>query len=256
MSNDKFIVQVTFHSAHNIPVADINTLSSDPYIHATTTPLSHSSSAQDESHPHISKAKGHHGQNKEGEHDHRGEHPPLAFRTPTVRRSRDPVWTKAPPTSLDAVKGDTEKTSEPAKPRRSKDRSNAANDSSANSDLPSICQWVIGGVSASGFQMVLRLRDEDPGDTDDRLGKALVVMSEVSEGKEISEKKYEVKKRRGSPLVYVQTYLAAIGPKRKVNRHAYVVISVRVLGKDNNEGGHGLYTVGPGKPSLYRLHSY
>ncbi|QDS72691.1 hypothetical protein FKW77_003149 [Venturia effusa] len=60
-----YTIKVTFHKAINLPMADINTLSSDPYILAdmsTSLPVRHK------------------------------EDPPLTFRTPTIRRQTNPVW--------------------------------------------------------------------------------------------------------------------------------------------------------------------
>ena len=60
-----YTVKITFHRATNLPMADINTLASDPYILATIEtdlPTRHK------------------------------EDPPLALRTPTIRRNCDPVW--------------------------------------------------------------------------------------------------------------------------------------------------------------------
>ena len=60
-----YTLKFTFHSASNLPIADINALSSDPFLVATLdtdTPTRHK------------------------------EDPPLKFRTPTVRRSQEPVW--------------------------------------------------------------------------------------------------------------------------------------------------------------------
>jgi hypothetical protein len=60
-----YTLKITFHKAVNLPMADINSLSSDPFILAqfsTSLPVRHK------------------------------EDPPLLFRTPTVRRQTDPVW--------------------------------------------------------------------------------------------------------------------------------------------------------------------
>lgn len=60
-----YTLKITFHKAVNLPMADISSLSSDPFILAqftTSLPVRHK------------------------------EDPPLLFRTPTVRRQTDPVW--------------------------------------------------------------------------------------------------------------------------------------------------------------------
>lgn len=60
-----YTIKITFHRATSLPMADVNSLSSDPYIVAQIyTDLS-------------SRHK---------------EDPPLRKRTPTIRRSTDPVW--------------------------------------------------------------------------------------------------------------------------------------------------------------------
>jgi hypothetical protein len=60
-----YTVKITIHRATNLPMADINSLSSDPYVIAeckTDAPMRHK------------------------------EDPPLQFRTPTIRRNTDPEW--------------------------------------------------------------------------------------------------------------------------------------------------------------------
>jgi hypothetical protein len=60
-----YTLKITFHRATNLPLADINTLSADPFIVAqltTSLPTRHK------------------------------EDPPLQLRTPTIRQSTDPVW--------------------------------------------------------------------------------------------------------------------------------------------------------------------
>ncbi|PVH96509.1 C2 domain-containing protein [Periconia macrospinosa] len=60
-----YTIKITFHRACNLPLADINTLSADPFIVAeliTSLPTRHK------------------------------EDPPLQLRTPTVRQNTDPVW--------------------------------------------------------------------------------------------------------------------------------------------------------------------
>lgn len=60
-----YTLKITFHRASNLPMADVNSLSSDPYVIAemkTDLPTRHK------------------------------EDPPLRKRTPTIRRSTDPTW--------------------------------------------------------------------------------------------------------------------------------------------------------------------
>jgi hypothetical protein len=60
-----YTVKITIHRATNLPMADINSLSSDPYV--------------------IAECK------TDGPTRHK-EDPPLQFRTPTIRRNTDPEW--------------------------------------------------------------------------------------------------------------------------------------------------------------------
>ncbi|CAG8960843.1 hypothetical protein HYFRA_00002380 [Hymenoscyphus fraxineus] len=64
-ARDGYTVKFTFHRAENLPVADLNTRSSDPYIHATLT------SALQKRHK---------------------EDPDLVLRTPTIHKNTDPEW--------------------------------------------------------------------------------------------------------------------------------------------------------------------
>ncbi|KAL5335251.1 hypothetical protein BJX70DRAFT_390795 [Aspergillus crustosus] len=60
-----YTLRFTFHRGVNLPCADFGSFSSDPYIHATLTVDTPQRHKQD---------------------------PPPTFRTPTVRKNRDPVW--------------------------------------------------------------------------------------------------------------------------------------------------------------------
>ena len=60
-----FDVKFTFHRASKLPMADINSMSSDPYVLATLSTSLSTRHKQD---------------------------PPMRFRTPTIRRSCDPEW--------------------------------------------------------------------------------------------------------------------------------------------------------------------
>ena len=64
-ARDGYTVKFTFHRAENLPLSDINSRSSDPYIHATLTsqlPKRHK------------------------------EDPDLSLRTPTIHKNVNPVW--------------------------------------------------------------------------------------------------------------------------------------------------------------------
>lgn len=60
-----YTMKFTFHRANSLPMADLNSLSSDPYLYVQLNTHLPSRHKQD---------------------------PPMRFRTPTIRRSTDPVW--------------------------------------------------------------------------------------------------------------------------------------------------------------------
>lgn len=64
-ARDGYTVKITIHRAENLPMADLNSRSSDPYVHATLT------SAMPKRHK---------------------EDQDITLRTPTVHKSTDPVW--------------------------------------------------------------------------------------------------------------------------------------------------------------------
>ena len=64
-AHDGYTIKFTFHRAENLPVSDLNSRSSDPYIHATLTSALHKRHKED---------------------------PDLMLRTPTVHKSTDPEW--------------------------------------------------------------------------------------------------------------------------------------------------------------------
>lgn len=175
-SDHLYTLRITFHSAQNLPVADIKDLSCDPYLEAEiiapSLPRNH-------------------------------ELPPFTWRTPTVHMSRDPVWN---------------------------------------------CSWVVGGIPSSGFLLVMRVRDEDVRNKDDRLGKAVADFSRsglIREGFKMSEEQFKIMKRKGSFRPWIQTYLAALIPGQKLRKHNRVTISVEVLSKCPDQNDRRIYTIGP-----------
>jgi Ca2+-dependent lipid-binding protein len=76
--------------------------------------------------------------------------------------------------------------------------------------------WHLGGIPAEGFNLKIKIYDEDkPGDFDDRLGVAELLVRELppasSDGKPGQEHEHELKlqKKKASKRVYVLTYLVA-----------------------------------------------
>jgi len=76
--------------------------------------------------------------------------------------------------------------------------------------------WHLGGIPAEGFELLIKIYDEDkPGDFDDRLGEAIYDARELppagSDGKggETQEHVLKIKKRKASRRAYAATYLVA-----------------------------------------------
>ena len=70
-STPRYTCELIFHRATNIPIGDLNTLSSDPYLHATLSPI-----------PPVTGSP-------EPPHSHKES---ISFRTATIRRTLDPVF--------------------------------------------------------------------------------------------------------------------------------------------------------------------
>ena len=167
-----YTIRFTFHRAHNLPFADLNSLSSDPYLVAelkTDLPKRHK------------------------------QDPALVFRTPTIRRDTHPEWNSV---------------------------------------------WTIAHVPPSGFDMKIRLYDEDPADHDDRLGNVHVHANNISEGwTGLKERRYDIKKRMGSKRAYLFRGCAAL-VLRSVKMDGSLVLSMECLGRSEGDGGRA-YTLGP-----------
>lgn len=112
--------------------------------------------------------------------------------------------------------------------------------------------WVVSGIPASGFLLSLRLRDEDPKNYDDKLGKAVTHIPwpdeadpKLHEGWESGEREYKVHKRSGSMLSKVFTFTAQMLTCGSIGHRVRVWVSVRVLRPVEDQGDRRLYTVGP-----------
>jgi C2 domain len=167
-----YTVRITFHRAHNLPSADLNSLSSDPYLIANLRTTQQKRHKQD---------------------------PDLNFRTPTIRRQTEPEWNSI---------------------------------------------WKIAHVPHSGFNMKIRLYDEDPADHDDRLGNVHVHVNNVGPGWcGLKEESFTIKKRMASKRAYLFRGCAAL-LSRGVKMDGSLVISVECLGRSEGDGGRA-YTIGP-----------
>jgi C2 domain len=167
-----YTVKITFNRAHNLPFADFNSLSSDPYLIATLrTDL-------------LKRHK---------------QDPDLFFRTPTIRRNTNPDWNSV---------------------------------------------WTIAHVPPSGFDVKIRLYDEDPADHDDRLGNVSVHVNHIDEGwSGLKEQSYTIQKRMASKRAYLIRGCAAM-ISRSVKMDGQLVLSMECLGRSEGDGGRA-YTIGP-----------
>ncbi|KAL1950815.1 hypothetical protein VTO73DRAFT_5939 [Trametes versicolor] len=188
----RYTCEIVFHRAANVPLADLNDFSSDPYILATLAPARHENASGPES-----------------------ELPQtITYRTPTSRKTLNPTWNT---------------------------------------------RWIVSGVPASGFVLNLSLLDEDPGDRDDKLGKATVRFPdpnldredgkrELKEGWDSGEREFKVHKRHGSVRTRLGTYVAKVVTRGRVGHRTRVIVSVRVLGPapslEGDDAGR-IYTLGP-----------
>ncbi|KAH9851614.1 hypothetical protein C2E23DRAFT_869285 [Lenzites betulinus] len=189
----RYTCEIVFNSAKNVPLADLNDLSSDPYILATLTPSLPGASGPNSDSP-----------------------PPesISYRTPTVRRSLNPTFNT---------------------------------------------RWIVSGIPASGFVLTISLRDEDPGNHDDKLGKAVIRFPdpnrdhgegerELKENWDSGEREYKIHKRHGNLRTRVGTYVAKLVTRGRVKHRVRVLVSVRVLGPAphlEGDDAERIYTVGP-----------
>ncbi|KAI0326896.1 hypothetical protein GY45DRAFT_54140 [Cubamyces sp. BRFM 1775] len=187
----RYTCEIVFHSAANVPLADLNDLSSDPYIAATLIPNEPGTSGPNSKTPQS-----------------------ISYRTPTARRSLNPTFN---------------------------------------------ARWIVAGIPSSGFALSLSLRDEDPGDHDDTLGKAVISFpdphkdtgdgaQELKEGWDSGEREYKVHKRHGSLRTRLGTYVAKVVTRGGVGHRVRVFVSVRVLGptpRVEGEDAGRVYTLGP-----------
>ncbi|EEQ88753.1 C2 domain-containing protein [Blastomyces dermatitidis ER-3] len=168
-----FTLKFTFHRASNLPIADISTLSADPFVLAYLTSTLPRRNKQD---------------------------PDLVFRTPTVSRSVEPVWN---------------------------------------------CDWIVANVPASGFELKCRIYDEDPVNSDDKLGNVKISVPSINESwPGITEQPYKVQKRTASKRAYFMRSLGVVFLRNK-HMNATLYMSVQCLGRTPGDEGGRMYTIGP-----------
>lgn len=107
------------------------------------------------------------------------------------------------------------------------------------------CSWIVANVPSTGFDLKCRLYDEDPADSDDRLGNVHVRADWIDVGwPGIKEREYRVRKRMGSKRAYMLRALTEIGSKNP-DISGHLVMSVECLGRTPGDQGAHIYTVGP-----------
>lgn len=109
--------------------------------------------------------------------------------------------------------------------------------------------WFVSGIPSTGFTLTLRLRDEDPGNRDDKLGKSVITFP--SQGQALDdnwssgELECKVHKRKGGMKSRLTTYGARVMTCGGVDHHCRIRLSVKVLGRAENQEEKRVYTVGP-----------
>ncbi|KAI0088095.1 hypothetical protein BDY19DRAFT_951999 [Irpex rosettiformis] len=173
-----YTCKVTFLKVDDVPVADLNDLSCDPYLQVTLS----EDPPRDPSHPQL-----------------------LKYRTRTCRRTLNPQFNE---------------------------------------------HWIVGGIPESGFLLSLELRDEDPGNYDDDLGKTVLRIPNEGEGKLVEgwksgDREYKVHKRSGRIKTTLFTWVARTLTRGNIGHHVRLWIKVEVLGRSENQEDTRFYTVGP-----------
>lgn len=112
--------------------------------------------------------------------------------------------------------------------------------------------WIVSGIPESGFLLSVKLRDEDPGNYDDNLGKAVLRMPNAGEGKlregwKSGDREYKVKKRKGSVMSQLFTCTARVLTRGDIGHHVRLWVRTEVIGKSGNQEDKRMYTVGPRK---------
>jgi hypothetical protein len=174
----RYTCKITFLKVCNVPVADLNDLSCDPYLEVTLS----EDPPKDTSDPQY-----------------------LTYRTRTCRRNLNPEFNE---------------------------------------------QWIVAGIPGSGFLLSIKLRDEDPGNVDDDLGKTILRMPNEGEGTlndswKSGDREYKVHKRTGSITSVLFTWTARALTRGNVGHHVRVWVSAEVLGKFEGQQDRRMYTVGP-----------
>ena len=102
--------------------------------------------------------------------------------------------------------------------------------------------WVVAGLPERGFELSVHVWDEDPDDHDDRLGKFKVETGRLSENwKGYKEEEFKIRKTGANVRAYTLRWARKIFC-RDVDLHGYLIMSMEVIGKTEEEVGKA-YTV-------------
>ncbi|KAF8586282.1 hypothetical protein K439DRAFT_1615271 [Ramaria rubella] len=176
-----FICELVFLRAENVPIGDLNNLSCDPYIQASLEVPS--------VHPDRSST-------------------PLCYRTPTIRRTLNPIYNV--PWIISGIP-DTGFTLT----LRLIDEDPGDHDDRLGKTIVCLPDPVAGEV--------------------------------LKEGWNTGEVEYKVEKKKGSIRSHVATYVAGMITRGGISHHSRIWMSVRVISKAYNQQDRRLFTIGPSK---------
>ena len=109
------------------------------------------------------------------------------------------------------------------------------------------CSWIVANIPETGFELVVKVKDEDPGDIDDRLGHVHVKVDRVSETEGgFKERDFQIDNKTGSVRANAVRFISSALTRKE--RHGHLFLSVEILGRTEGEGGR-VYTAGPSELS-------
>ncbi len=108
-------------------------------------------------------------------------------------------------------------------------------------------EWIVANVPSSGFQLKVRIYDEDPADHDDQLGKIHISVPSLSDDWEgIHNQSYKLTLRDSSKrALFLRAFAKCVGLVKHMPGHIYM--SIEMLGRTASDDGQNgrAYTVGP-----------
>lgn len=266
-SKDTYTLELTFHSASNLPIADIHGLSSDPYILAYLYPLRSAVASETT----LSKAK---------EANARAQKEDQSSFLSSFRRRKahhSIILSSSQNVQSDGLKPQlTQMIRNNSRKHRNRKRPEKATasidtDSSASSSddegppivlrTPTIRQttdpkfgfsWVVANIPAQGCRLVIKLRDEDDRRADDALAKLQIIMPSINskDWTDIKEKSFQL---RRSPYNLLNTIVCLFrrastieSTRERLSQKAFLNLSLEMIGKTSDTAGRqGPFTLGP-----------